>query len=414
MRYHTSRHDHAAPPSTHRTSTPPSLKHPATSAATKREEAPCKSPCFGPRGVSYADCPSCPRHGENAFCGGYERLFEPAPLTDASVAPARVQRIALVAERHHASTFLLERLRTVFVEGETPAHLVPQRPRGAEEVLGWVRHRHWFQPRDVRSVYADVNATLNSTLVVVLLRNVYDWSLSMLEQPHHAAAHAGRHSLTELLASNRSEWSPQPGASLGNSLGAAATARLGAPMRQTAAAASSAPFCRGNFRPGELLPCTANDNHHIYEQDSANRRPYPTLLHLWRAKMASFLDFGAYTPHLEFARMEDVIGSNESVAHWLCHLRCKYGLTRRCERGGAAGTADAHHHAPHHGGGEACCGGGGGGGGGGGAVRAAWQRSTKVGTRVAQKVSAAELELVHSIVPAELQRRMGYARLDAV
>ena len=338
-------------------------------------------------------CPSCAARS-GRFCG-YDGLFSPASFREGDGPAARAQsvdRIALVAERHHGSTFLHEQLKEAFEEGNRRN---PHAKEGPRETLGWVRHRHWFQPREVPSLYRDVNSTLNSTLVIVLFRNVYDWSHAMREGPPHAPYHEKRSSVEQLLTRKDAQWKPP----------AHVLAKWGAKEKTPTKPGKP---CRGNFREGEISPCNPmpDDLFAIYEQDYPHGRPYASMLHMWAAKMHHFLGFGAFTPHLEFARMEDVLSSNTSVGEWLCHLRCKYALTFRCDNRSGVATKQAPP-APME---ATCCSGGDA-----AAVApaASWRREPKVGKAMREaKITPQDREAIHAIVPAELVGRMGYQRWE--
>ena len=128
------------------------------------------------------------------------------------------------------------------------------------------------------------------------------------------------------------------------------------------------------------------------------------MLHMWAEKMHHFLGFGAFVPHLEFARMEDVLSSNTSVAEWLCHLRCKYALTFRCANASGAATKLAPP-APME---ATCCSGDAP-----AAPVSSWRREPKVGKAMRDAtVTPRDREAIHGIVPAGLVGRMGYQRWE--
>ena len=127
-----------------------------------------------------------------------------------------VLRVALLGERNSGTTWITEELQSCFPTLNVTPSLI--------------RHKHWFQKDD------RTEPRMN-TVVVVMVRNPYDWILAMRKRPHHATNH--------LHIQDYKEFVSKPWTLEGNTR----------PMRDLPYANLSGPICQEGFSYKEIIPC---------------------------------------------------------------------------------------------------------------------------------------------------------------
>eukprot|EP00980_Cylindrotheca_fusiformis_P006002 scaffold1284_cov108-Cylindrotheca_fusiformis.AAC.16 len=125
-----------------------------------------------------------------------------------------IKRIALIGERNSGTSWITEELKQCFE---------------AENLMvtaGLTKDKHFFQ-------YDDATAERESTYVVAMVRNPYDWAAAMNKRPHHSPKHV-RLGMEEFLTK---PWT------------------MDRPDRDLPYAKYTAPFCQLGYRYNEIVPC---------------------------------------------------------------------------------------------------------------------------------------------------------------
>ncbi|KAK3263355.1 hypothetical protein CYMTET_27834 [Cymbomonas tetramitiformis] len=219
----------------------------------------------------------------------------------------RIQQFSVVAERHTGSNWLREMLANTF------ALRVQE---------GFTRFKHWFQTERRNKGFT---AHVNSTLVIVAVRNPYDWAKGMYQAPFHAKHHASLSFPDEFL---KAPWDlpksyyfkPDSNQSCTNERG---------------------------FIPGEVAPCRKNvvqphadylGTKPVYERHPVTGEVFSGIMAMRAAKMESYIQMTEWAPHIEFVRYEDLVaGSALGARRWLAALQKKYALPCRRSRAGETG-----------------------------------------------------------------------------
>ncbi|GAX80662.1 hypothetical protein CEUSTIGMA_g8097.t1 [Chlamydomonas eustigma] len=194
-------------------------------------------------------------------------------FTDSIVdaASRHIRRISVIGERHSGTTFVKRLLESNLARPETP-------------ISDWFcDFKHYFQVQGDRRC-----PDLNSTLVVVVLRNPYDWVLGM-----HKQCWCRRNAAEEKL------------------------------------------YMQGVSFETFMTRVWANDTYLINapsawvrHREASTGRPYCVNVMACRSlKLQMYMDIANWAPNVEFVRYEDVLTPEHSKA-WLSDMIMKYKLPR--------------------------------------------------------------------------------------
>ena len=235
------------------------------------------------------------------------------------------KRIVIIGERNSGTEWLGRVLEDAFD--------VPVVPR-------LCTFKHWFQHRvrdrvfdspgrcaaPCRACTRGGSGTLNNTLVVAIVRNPYDWLLSL----HHDHWHAPSHGDLSFDQFVRRVWAP------------AARFVSAAAAFRTEPRGRGPSDCIDNFVEGEVLPCVSDKRigryleavrkprglMPVYEM-ADDGRPFKNVLALRTAKLRDFRAVATWAPRMEPVLHDALVAHPLAVARWLQSIESKYGLRRR-------------------------------------------------------------------------------------
>ncbi|GBG24303.1 Hypothetical Protein FCC1311_005212 [Hondaea fermentalgiana] len=177
---------------------------------------------------------------------------------------------------------------------------------------GFVRTKYWFQ--DERELDPEID--LEEVLVVVVLRNPYDWTLLMQRNPIFAPAHRIKHDwrrfVSRLWTTKTSitdkELSSTPGAK-----------------------------CQAKYQAGEVRPCRQSRTSFlgsetrsrymdpVYETNPVTHLPLRNVLELRKFKMLNYANMTQWVPHISYLKLE-ALDTLEGVAQVQSVLSRAYNL----------------------------------------------------------------------------------------
>ena len=202
--------------------------------------------------------------------------------------------IYLIGERHSGTKWITGELERCFKD------------TGVQVSNHFSRRKHWFQKNG--TFYHDENA-----VVVMQVRNVYDWTHGMWEYPHHSPAHFHLDWKTFVTSPWTLPGAPRP-----------------APEDWTA----TEPPCVESSRPDEVVPCHILMDRQVityYELRPKDGLVYPSVIYLRRDKLlnhasvASFVNVSSFT----IVRLEDMVQAG--TAPLIRKLEQVLGVQARCE-----------------------------------------------------------------------------------
>eukprot|EP00752_Nemacystus_decipiens_P001324 g1314.t1 len=222
--------------------------------------------------------------------------------------PQNLKYIALIAERHSGSTWMLKFLQDYF------------RGLNITVTATLCTWKHWFQDR----IHQDIQdgkrhcrerqlcpacLDIEHTLVIAMWRNPYDWISGMQKIPWHSQAHQGVEDLSTFMTM---PWTMKPEAEKRARADALTKARDQAP-------------CIDNFLPWEVLPCEPMNDASIYELDPEGQT-YGNVYELRKAKIRDFNAVKLWAPYYEKILYEDML-EGDGLKVWLKSLETIYGLS---------------------------------------------------------------------------------------
>ena len=206
------------------------------------------------------------------------------------------KRIFLLGERHSGTKWITSELRRCFQDGP-----------GIEVSNHLTRWKHWFQSNDTRYNGQFVNA-----VVVVQVRNVYDWVHGMWQYPHHSSAHFGLDWKTFVTK----PWTlPDAPALTPEDLNA------------------TKPPCVLDNWPHQVVPCHDLQDRGVlvyYEQNPQSGSVYPSLVDMRRDKLLHHLSMDRFLniSELIVVRLEDM---EEDTGLLLAQIEQALGVEAQCE-----------------------------------------------------------------------------------
>jgi len=178
---------------------------------------------------------------------------------------------------------------------------------------GFVRSKYWFQDERI----LDPEIDLEEVLVVVVLRNPYDWTLLMQRNPvfapaHRIKKHDWRRFVSRLWTTKTSimdkELSTTPGVK-----------------------------CQAKYVAGEVRPCRQSRNTFlgsetrsrfmdpVYETNPVTHLPLRNVLELRKFKMLNYANMTQWVPHISYLKLE-ALATAEGVSKVQSVLSRAYNL----------------------------------------------------------------------------------------
>ena len=250
---------------------------------------------------------------------GYKpRADKPKAVAKAVAAPVKeepsFERIVLLGERHSGTSYTTKMLKKCFPKLKvddffgrykhwfqpTPEYMMEatktflQNPDTPEEAINSNLQRHWPE------IMADPKAAFKNTLLIVMVRNPYDWVEALREGPHHWPNHFDTIRIKKGVYEIKSyDWNKF----------------VSRDLKLPGDKSASAPLCQIGFPAGSVSPCLKSEDQYpsvviedyaddmsqaphklpfnshnpIYEMDQ-NGKPFTHPLEFRAAKINHFLD----------------------------------------------------------------------------------------------------------------------------
>jgi len=191
--------------------------------------------------------------------------------------PQKLKHIRVIGERHSG------------VDGVTAllARSFPNVTVGS----GFVRGKYWFQEERLLD-----GIDLENVLVVVVLRNPYDWIALMQRSPINAPAHRLRHDWRKFVSK---PWTIQ-------------TSITDNKLSQTVGAK-----CQAKFLAGEVKPCRqrrttlrsdwrTRSSEPLYEMHPVTHKPIANILELRKQKLINYAQLTQWVSHVSYLKSESL------------------------------------------------------------------------------------------------------------
>lgn len=213
-----------------------------------------------------------------------------------------IKEIAVIGERHSGTNFMGDLLRATL---QHPRSVYVNHERLCGNCGNYMRQsrfKHRFMFPDLLPPSGCCN--LSETLIVVMLRNPFDWTVSMKRHCHcrHTKHEYGANKAQQLFAN----------ISLANFTS----------LEWTEDVFSDIPPVR------DMNPSLHGYNASIGRDRTSNSTPvFDNILHMRACKIKNYLDIQKWAPHVLYVRQEDILGF--AAFDWIRDLMTNFSLPRQ-------------------------------------------------------------------------------------